>query len=327
MDRINLALIALSAAYFFDSLIGDPRRIPHPVRLIGRFISLMEKAVRIFFFSPQGLKAAGLLIVIIVSGGSAFVTAFLLVQAYSLHLGFGLFIETYILFAVLAGGDLRNHVAEVEHNLRAGRLDQARTNVSLLVSRDTLNLAESGVSRAALESLFENSSDGFVAPLFFAAVGGPVGAVFYKAVNTLDSMIGYKNEEYCDLGFFAAKTDDFLNFIPARLTAFLIILAGPIWRRGRNGWQVLIEDRLKHHSPNSAWPEAAAAGVLGISFGGIDYYRGERLRRPVINSSGREPGSNDIKRGLALFRRTSNLAFFSMLLLHYFIRTWEVLPF
>ncbi|MGM0689399.1 MAG: adenosylcobinamide-phosphate synthase CbiB [Bacillota bacterium] len=327
MNRINLALIALSAAYFFDSLIGDPRRFPHPVRLIGRFISLMEKAVRIFFFSPQGLKASGLLIVIIVSGGSAVVAAFLLAQAYQLHMGLGLLLEIYILFAVLAGGDLRNHVAEVEHNLKAGKLDQARTSVSLLVSRDTLNLNESGVSRAALESLFENSADGFVAPLFFAAVGGPVGAVIYKAVNTLDSMIGYRNEEYGDLGFFAAKIDDFLNFIPARLTAFLIILAGPFWRRGRIGWQVLIEDRLKHQSPNSAWPEAAAAGVLGISFGGIDFYRGKRLFRPVINSAGREPQCSDLTRGLALFRRTSNLAFFCMLLLHYFIRTWEALPF
>lgn len=322
-----LTLTALAAAYLLDSLIGDPRCLPHPVRLLGRIIILMEKTLRRFFISPQGLKAAGLLIVVIVAGGSAVVTAFLLVQAYRLHIGFGLFLEVYVLFAALAGGDLRNHVAKVEHNLKAGKLDQARASAALLVSRDTCNLDEGGVSRAALESLFENSADGLVAPLFFAAVGGPAGAVFYKAVNTLDSMIGYKTEEYSDLGFFAAKTDDFLNFIPARLTAFLIILAGAFCCRWRNGWRVLIEDRHKHQSPNSAWPEAAAAGVLGISFGGADHYRGERLFRPIINSAGREPESGDIKRALALFCRTSILAFISLLSLHYFLRTWEALPF
>ncbi len=319
--------MALAAAYFLDSLIGDPRRLPHPVRLLGMIIVLLEKAARRFFVSPEGLKIAGLLIVVLTAGGSAVVTVFLLAQAYRLHMVSGLLFEIYVLFAVLAGGDLRNHVVKVEQNLRAGKLDKARSSAALLVSRDTANLPAGGVSKAALESLFENSADGLVAPLFFAAVGGPAAAVLYKAVNTLDSMIGYKNKEYSDIGFFAAKIDDILNFIPARLTAVFIILAGAAHHGWRNGWQVLIEDRRKHDSPNSAWPEAAAAGVLGISFGGTDYYQGEMIFKPVINAGGREPAGGDIKRGLALFHRTSILAFTSLLLLYYLLRTWEALPF
>lgn len=322
-----MTAMALAAAYFLDSLIGDPRRLPHPVRLLGMIIVLLEKAARRFFVSPEGLKIAGLLIVVLTAGGSAVVTVFLLAQAYRLHMVSGLLFETYVLFTVLAGGDLRNHVVKVEQNLRAGKLDKARSSAALLVSRDTANLDAGGVSRAALESLFENSADGLVAPLFFAAVGGPAAAVLYKAVNTLDSMIGYKNKEYGDIGFFAAKIDDILNFIPARLTAVFIILAGAAHRGWRNGWQVLIEDRRKHDSPNSAWPEAAAAGVLGISFGGTDYYQGEMIFKPVINAGGREPEGGDIKRGLALFHRTSILAFTSLLLLYYLLRTWEALPF
>lgn len=325
MDRILLTSTALAAAYFLDILIGDPRFLPHPVRLLGMIIVFLEKRVRRLFRSPASLKIAGLLILIITAGGSVAVTIVLLGQAYRVHIMLGLLLETYILFTVLAGGDLRNHVYKVEQNLGFGKLGRARSSAALLVSRDTAGLDESGVSRATLESLFENSADGLVAPLFFAAAGGPAAAVCFKAVNTLDSMIGYKNDEYGDLGFFPAKTDDILSFIPARLTALLIILAGG--RMWRDGLRTLIRDHRKHDSPNSAWPEAAAAGVLGLSFGGADSYNGEAVLRPVINAGGREPEGGDIKWGLALFRRTSILAFVSLIMLYYFLRTWEALPF
>ncbi len=320
-----MAITALTAAYLLDCLIGDPRRLPHPVRFLGAAVDSMEIAARRLFRTPRGLRMGGALIVFVTAGIALFLTIIPVAAAYRLHPAAGLILETYIIFACLAGGDLRNHVLEVEENLLRGSLEKARASAALLVSRDTGSLDESGVSRAALESLFENSADGLVAPLLFAAVGGPAAAVLYKTVNTLDSMLGYKTAEYGDLGYFAAKTDDVLNYIPSRLTALYIILAGAGSGRWREGRRVLSADRGKHESPNSAWPEAAAAGILGISFGGADYYRDEIVLRPLINDSGNAPVPADIGRGLALFRSTSILAFISLVILSYWLRTWEAL--
>jgi adenosylcobinamide-phosphate synthase len=327
MDRALLTTAALAIAFCLDTLIGDPRFLPHPVRLLGKIIELLEVIMRRVFKTEAGLKTAGLIMVLIVAGGSAALTLYLLISAYRLHLAAGFVFETYLFFTVLAGGDLRNHVLRVNQNLTVGDLPAARVSTAMLVSRDTGMLEESGLSRAALESLFENSADGLVAPLAFAALGGPVAAVFFKAVSTMDSMIGYKTVIYKNLGFCAAKLDDLLSYIPARLTALLIILAGFLRGRSGNGWQVLREDYCKHDSPNSAWPEAAAAGVLGIRFGGTDLYHGELVNRPVINASGREARMEDLKKGLALFRDTAILAFILLLLLSYALRSWEALPF
>lgn len=327
MDRACYTVIALAAAYLLDWVVGDPSRLPHPVRLLGRTILVLEKAARCLFTSPKGLKAAGAAIVVIAAGGSVAAVLVLLTIAYGLNPAVGLAVETYILFTVLAGGDLRNHVFAVERNLHEGNLAAARKSTALLVSRETGELNENGLSRAALESLFENSADGLVAPLFFAALGGPAAAVCYKAVNTMDSMLGYKTKEYLHIGFFAAKVDDLLSFVPARLTAIIIIIAGLLQGRWRDGWQVLSRDRRKHESPNSAWPEAAAAGVLDLKFGGTDCYRGELVERPVINASGREPHYGDLARGLALFNKISIMAFTGLLLLSYWLRTWEASAF
>ncbi len=327
MDPALLTIAVLSAAFVLDYIIGDPRRLPHPVRLSGAVIDYMEKMVRKFFTTPCGLKVGGALIVFITAAGAVVVTILLLAAAYRLHLAAGLALEIYIIFTTLAGGDLRNHVARVKRDLQSGEIEKARASAALLVSRDTSFLDESGISRAALESLFENSADGLVAPFLFAAVGGPAAAVLYKTVNTLDSMLGYKNKEYQNIGYFAAKTDDVFSYIPARLTALYIILAAAGRGRWRQGLRVLASDRHKHQSPNSAWPEAAAAGVLGVGFGGVDYYRGEIIERPQINESGKKPLSVDIGRGLALFRIISLLAFISLICLSYWLRIWEALSF
>lgn len=317
-----MAVVALAIAYLLDWVAGDPPRLPHPVRLLGKLIILLEKAARRIFSSPGGLKAAGGLIVLTAAGGSVAITLGLLAAAYRLHLLVGLVLEIYILFTVMAGGDLFKHVSVVKQNLDAGNLAGARASTALMVSRDTGALNENGLSRAALESLFENSADGLVAPLLFAALGGPAAAVLYKTVNTMDSMLGYKTEEYLNLGFFAARIDDILSYIPARLTAVIIIAAGSQGGSWRDGLKVLREDRRKHESPNSAWPEAAAAGLLRLKFGGNDYYRGELIERPVINPPGKDPVSADLKTGLTLFRKTSMLAFFILLLLSYWLRTF-----
>ncbi|HED24540.1 MAG TPA: cobalamin biosynthesis protein CobD [Firmicutes bacterium] len=324
MDRPLFFAAAFTVAYCLDLLLGDPQGWPHPVRLLGKFIASLEGAARKICQSPAGLKAAGVAIVIIAAGGSAAVVFLVLRAAYSFNPACGLLVEIYILYSVLAGGDLGSHIGRVESPLWEGFSEQARSAVAMLVSRDTEALDESGIARSALESLFENSSDGLVAPLIYAAFLGPVGAVFYKAINTLDSMIGYRTEKYAALGCFAARADDLLNFIPARLTALLIVALGLLRGRAGLAWQVLIRDRRNHDSPNSAWPEAAAAGYLGVRLGGADFYGGEKIERLPINTAGRSPQRSDLREGLDLFGRLSLVAFILALLAGWCIRSGEV---
>ena len=327
MERVFFTLAALLVAYILDYLIGDPRSWPHPVRLLGKLIEIGEGAARRIFKTPAGLKVGGLLILLVTGLGSVAVVITLIRLAYGLHPAAGFIVEVYIIFTTLAGGDLRSHVLAVEKKLAQKDIPGAQGAVSMLVSRDTAELDQNGVSRAALESLFENSADGLVAPLFYTAIGGPAATVFYKTVNTLDSMLGYKTEELKDIGFFPAKIDDILSFIPARLTALYIILAGMLHGKWQRGLKVLSADRNKHQSPNSAWPMAAAAGVLGIGFGGRDYFRGDVIKRPRINVLGKAALGSDIDRGLTLFRTTSLLALFTLLFLTYWIRSLEVMLF
>jgi adenosylcobinamide-phosphate synthase len=324
MDRALISALLLTTAYLLDWVLGDPPWFPHPVRLLGLLIGFLEKVARHYFKSQAGLQFAGLLMVIIAAGGTAVLVFFLVEAAYRLHILAGLFAELYFYYAMLAGGDLRHHILRVKTALDDKDLEKARYATSMLVSRDTKNLEEPGLSRAAIESLFENSADGLIAPLFFAALGGPVGIVLYKAVNTLDSMIGYKNEKYLHLGRFAARLDDFLNYFPARFTAIVILAAGLGEKSLCPALKVLKSDRRKHESPNSAWPEAAAAGVLGITLSGNDYYGGKLIKRPAINASGREAAAGDIGRGLSLYYRTSVLAFAGLVFLAWWVRTWEV---
>jgi adenosylcobinamide-phosphate synthase len=315
MDRTLLTIAALALAYLADYLFGDPPWLPHPVRLIGRLISMLEGAARKIFKSDCGLKLAGLIIVLLVAAGSALIVYLSLAAAYRFNPAAGFLFELYLYYAVLAGGDLRNHLLAVLAALREGKVEEGRSKVALLVSRDTQELDAGELSRAALESLFENSSDGLVAPLFFAALFGPAAAVFYKAVSTLDSMIGYKNKTYAALGFTAARLDDLLNYLPARLTALLILIAGCGRENGATAWRVLVSDRYKHESPNSAWPEAAAAGVLNVRLGGSAAYQGQVRKRPEINAAGQEAGPETIAAGLNLFQKTSLLAVLLLLAL------------
>lgn len=312
--------VALILAFGLDLLAGDPRFLPHPVRAIGGAVLLLEKLARRFFQSAAGLRFAGLAVVVLVAGGSAAAAFLALKCAFRLHFLAGMALSAYLYYAMLAAGDMRQHVRAVEEALAGADLALARERVGLLVSRDTSALSEEGIVRAALESLFENTADGVVAPLFYAALGGPALAVLYKAVNTMDSMLGYKTPRYYYLGWAAARADDLLSYLPARLTALLFILAGAPggrdWRRGwKRGWRALLEDRKKHESPNSAWPEAAAAGVLGIRLGGRDCYGGREKSRPLLNEAGRPPSRRDFTPALALFKKVSCLALITALAL------------
>lgn len=324
MSQDYLSLLALLIAALLDWLIGDPPSWPHPVRLIGLVIEFCEAKARKLFNSSTGLRFAGFLIVLIVAGGFMLIALLLVAAAYRLSVASGFALELYIYYSTLAGGDLRHHVLRVKEALAKGKIGQARQATAMLVSRETGNLQEEELSRAALESLFENSADGLVAPLFFAVIGGPAAVVLYKAVNTLDSMIGYKNSRYIDLGCFAAKVDDLFNYVPARLTALLILLAGMYKKETGRVIRVIRRDRRNHESPNSAWPEAAAAAVLNVRFGGDDLYGGKVVRRPLINREGNAPLGSDLANGLKLYKFTALLAYCLSFVLIWLLKYREV---
>ncbi len=309
-------LSALLLAFGLDYVVGDPRWFPHPVRVIGKSVSYLERLFLHISRSPWTQRTAGVAMVIFLGGGAFVLTTLAVNYAYRFHFLLGFVLTVYLLYSMLSMKDMAGHVMDVYKALENGNLVEARGRVGFLVSRDTANLSEEGVVKAALESLFENTADGVVAPLFYGALGGAPLAVLYKAVNTLDSMIGYKNTRYYYLGWAAARLDDLLSYLPARLTAVAFILSGYIYRYNwRKGWVVLLSDRKKHESPNSAWPEAAAAGVMDLRLGGADYYKGVELNRPFLNESGREPQRSDLLSGLALFYRTTMFVLFGALLL------------
>jgi len=315
MNYTLLSLSAIILAGLVDWLIGDPRWFPHPIRLLGRLVNNLEKIARRFFLSPAGLKLAGVIIVLIAAGGSGFLAYGLITSAHRLHPAAGFMTEFYICFTILAGGDLRNHVLRVKDALEKKELEKARAATAMLVSRDTDGLEEAGLSRAALESLFENSADGLVAPLFFLALGGPVAAVVYKAVNTLDSMVGYKNKKYREFGWASAKLDDLANWMPSRLTAFLIVIGNkPEAMNWKKAWTLFLRDARNHPSPNSGWLESAVAAILGVQLGGINYYEGQISKRAKIG----EPVAplnkeHIIKTNNILFRTTVLFVFVLMM--------------
>lgn len=306
---------ALVLAFGLDYLVGDPRCLPHPVRAIGKSASYLERVFLHFCRRPWTQRAAGVAMTIFLAGGAFVLTALAVHYGYRFHFILGFFLTVYLLYSMLAMKDMVRHVMAVYEALEKEDLVGARERVGFLVSRDTADLSEEGVVKAALESLFENTADGVVAPLFYGALGGVSLAVLYKVVNTLDSMIGYKNQRYYYLGWAAARSDDLLSYLPARLTALAFMLSGYLCRYNwKKGWRVLLQDRKKHESPNSAWPEAAGAGVMDLRLGGSDYYRGVKVNRPLLNESGRVPRRSDLLAALALFRRTTLVALLGALL-------------
>ena len=284
-------------AFILDWVLGDPQRWPHPVRWVGRLISWGESKIRLMSRDePTALKQAGVLLALGVVAVVFLAVYLTLALAASIWSALWFVAATYLVYSALCLKDLYYQTWLVEKALRAGFLSEARQRLSWVVGRDTDQLTEAGVRRALIETLAENLSDGLVAPLFYLALGGPVLAWSYKAVNTLDSMIGYKNDRYLYLGRFAAKLDDAANFIPARLAALLLIgsarLLGHDWRKAREIWR---RDGHLHSSPNSGQPEAAMAGALNVWLGGLSSYGGVLSNKPVINEQGREVTAEDVR--------------------------------
>jgi len=300
-------LYALAAGFLLDLLIGDPRWIPHPVQGMGKLIAVMERFLRKRF--PKTAKGeiwAGAVMAAFVPVFSGGLTWVILIGTYLIHPYAGLALETVLCAELLAARSLRDAGMTVYRALTKGTLDEARREVSMVVGRDTERLDASGVTRAAVETVAENASDGEIAPLLFMALGGAPLGMFYKAVNTMDSMVGYKNEKYLYFGRAAAKLDDACNYLPARMSGVLMCLAAPIAGfSGGGAWRIFLRDRNKHTSPNSAQTEAACAGALGLRLNGPNYYGGVLVEKPYVGDDTRPAEAEDIRRANRLMLVTS----------------------
>ena len=307
---ITLRLFALLLGFLLDLLLGDPRWLPHPIRAIGALIAGLEKVLRkIFPKNRSGQLAGGVALVILVLVLSGGFTLLVLWLCGKVGLWLRFLAETILCFQLLATRSLKGESMKVYKALKAGDLEGARYAVSMIVGRDTQCLDEAGVARVAVETVAENASDGVIAPLIFLAIGGaPLGMV-YKAVNTMDSMVGYKNDQYLWFGRCAAKLDDAVNFIPARLAGLLMCLgAGFSGFDAPNALRIFRRDRKNHKSPNSAHTEAAAAGALHIQLGGSNYYFGKLVEKPTIGDADHPVEPLDIVRVNRLMYATAFLA-------------------
>ena len=285
------------AAVVLDLIAGDPRWLPHPVRGIGWLAQRLEGPTRRLL--PA--RAAGIVTVIIVLAIAGGLSYGLIRAAAVLHPYAADVVSVILIYTTIAARDLAKHSRAVYRALAAGDLAEARRRVSMIVGRDTDRLDEQGVTRAAVESVAESIVDGVTAPLFFAALFGPVGAMVYRAINTLDSTFGYKDERYLKFGWSSARLDDVANWLPARLAAPLVSLAaGLLHRRGLASIRVVCRDGRNHTSPNAGLAEAAVAGALGLQLGGLNYYGGEPVTKPTIGDPARPPEREDILRANAL---------------------------
>ena len=316
MERLCFILLL---ALLIDRSIGDPdwlwRKLPHPVAAFGAGIKWFETRFNRKTMSSRRRKWYGLgaLLILLLA---TFIVG-LVVHRLLLPLGFtGIIIEALVASIFLAQKSLVDHVARVEKAFKQGSLDEARGAVSLIVGRETKNLDESAVCRAAIESLAENSSDGVVAPVFWYLILGLPGLFCYKLVNTADSMIGYKNERFKDFGWASARLDDVVNFIPARLTALIVILTSGLFinrKAAAKSLEVVRKDARHHHSPNAGFPECAFAGALDVKLLGPRIYSGKAVDEPFQNDSGKMARPDDIYRAIRLFKRSMDVLFLIIL--------------
>ena len=313
-------IIAFIAGFVLDLLIGDPHFIPHPVRLIGSLISFLDKRLNsdVKYNSSENEAnltkyKRGVLLVFTVIFATFAVSVVILVAAYSINLYAGVIAEAVMTWQILATKCLRVESMRVYDALRTDGVEAGRRAVSMIVGRDTSVLDEAGVTRAAVETVAENTSDGVIAPMLYTAIGGPVLGFVYKAVNTMDSMLGYKNDKYMYFGRFAARLDDVVNFIPARISAYLMIGAAFIGGRqfdGRNAYRIFKRDRFNHASPNSAQTESVCAGALRVQLAGDAVYFGKLVKKKYIGDRLREIEYEDIKRANRLMYITAFLCEF-----------------
>lgn len=307
---MKLHLCALIIGFLIDLVLGDPHCIPHPVVLIGKLISLCEKWYRRCFpKTTLGENLAGGAVWLTVTAVSTAVPFGILWLCGQVSPWLALLVQSLMCWQILATKSLKDESMKVYAALETGDLDKSRYAVSMIVGRDTAQLSDAAVTRAAVETVAENTSDGIVAPMLFLAIGGAPLGFFYKAVNTMDSMLGYVEPPYKNIGLVPAKMDDLMNFIPARLSALIMLCAGAICGMDvKNGWKIFCRDRYNHASPNSAQTESVCAGLLGLQLAGDAYYHGVLHKKKYIGDPIREIEHADIPRSCKLLYVTAALS-------------------
>ncbi|HIT90270.1 MAG TPA: cobalamin biosynthesis protein CobD [Candidatus Merdenecus merdavium] len=305
---MKTSLLALVMGYIIDLIVGDPYVIYHPVRMIGNLISWLEKKLNTEKFKDKKRKF-GVVLTILVVCISTLVPFALLYIAYQIHTVLGVVVETIMCYQLLATKSLKVESMKVYHALKDEDLPQARKAISMIVGRDTDQLTKDEISKAAVETVAENTADGVVAPMIFMALGGATLGFFYKSINTLDSMVGYKDERYAEIGRCSALLDDVVNFFPSRISAVLMIIASYLGGyHGADAVRCFKRDRFCHPSPNSAQTESVMAGALGVQLAGDAYYFGKKVRKATIGDHKRPIEIEDIKRANHLLYMTSCLS-------------------
>ena len=309
MNRL-IFFIKIWIAYVLDLIFGDPQNVVHPVQVIGKIISAGEK---VLLRKKYKFLAGAVLNIFTVS--ITYTLMYLISKSVKISVFF-MIIEIYLMYTIFSINSLAREGNRVYRILKEGDIERARKDLSYLVSRDTETMDEKMIIRSTMETISENTVDGIVAPMFYMFLGGMPLAMAYKAINTLDSMVGYKNEKYMDFGKFSAKVDDAANFIPARITGILIVLASMILGYDyKNSLKIFIRDRKNHSSPNSAHSEASVAGALGVQFGGKVSYFGKETDKPTIGDKTKEFELEDIRKNIRIMYVTSflSLVIFSLI--------------
>lgn len=314
-------IIVLVGGFLLDCLLGDPHNPGHPICLIGYLISFLEKKIRkLFPKQPKGEFYGGLVMVVLVLFISTVVPIVLLKAAKWIHPYLALVLEIIMCYQLLAARSLRDESMKVYHALHQHDIEGARKDVSMIVGRDTQRLDAAGIAKAAVETVAENASDGVIAPMIFIAIGGVPLGFFYKAVNTMDSMVGYKNEKYLYFGRAAAKLDDVMNYVPSRISGLLMVASAALaGGDAKRAWHIFCRDRYNHASPNSAQTEAACAGALGLQLAGDAWYFGERYHKPTIGDAVREIEDADIIRANCLMYGAAVLCLVICVIIRYLL--------
>lgn len=306
---MKYGIIALAAGFVIDLMFGDPGWLYHPVCLIGKLIAFLEKQIRrVFPKTEKGELAGGILEVFLVCLLCGGIPLVILWSLYRRLPWAALVLETFWCYQLLATKSLKTESMKVYDRLKNGTLEEARYVVSMIVGRDTQSLSEEGVTKAAVETVAENTSDGIIAPMIYMAIGGAPLMFLYKGINTMDSMLGYKNEKYLYFGRCAAKLDDVVNYLPSRISGWLMVAAAFFaGMDGKNAWKIFRRDRRNHASPNSAQTEAVMAGALDVQLAGNAWYFGKLYEKPTIGDPIRPVEVEDIRRANRLLYMTALL--------------------
>lgn len=289
-------ILSIYIGYIIDLIIGDPYSFPHPVIYIGKLIKCLENNIRKIFKKEKYLKFAGFILWFI-TVGTTYLLTYLIIKLSKFNSITFLIVNSFIIYTTLATKCLKDEAIKIYDILKSGDIYESRKQLSYIVGRDTSSLNEAEIIRATVETVAENTVDGIISPMFYAFIGGAPLAMAYKAINTLDSMVGYKNDKYINLGFASAKIDDIANYIPARICIIFMTIASLILRFNyKNCFKISIRDRKNHKSPNCAYPEGAVAGALGIQLGGTNIYFGKPVYKPTIGDKYREIEIEDIKK-------------------------------